>query len=86
MAGGLATHQIPADPEREIGLCQMFLALNIAAFPDAAPIAGGIIASLRGIRYPGQRVLRAREENLALGVPVDEVTWHKIEALATGAL
>ena len=86
MAGGLATHQIPADPEREIGLCQMFLALNIAAFPDAAPIAGGIIASLRGIRYPGQRVLRTREENLALGVPVDEVTWHKIEALATVAL
>jgi 3-dehydro-L-gulonate 2-dehydrogenase len=82
MAGGLATHQIPADPEREIGVCQMFLALNAAAFPDAGPIAEAVIASLAGVRYPGERVLRIREENLAFGIPVDETTWGKVEALA----
>jgi len=42
--GGLATHRIAADPEREIGVCQ-FLALNTAAFPDAGPTAEGVIGS-----------------------------------------
>lgn len=82
MAGGLATHQIPADPEREIGICQMFLALNAAAFPDAGGIAEGVIASLGGVRYPGERVLRIREESRTLGIPVDEATWAKVEELA----
>ncbi len=84
MAGGLATHQIPAHPEREIGVCQMFLALDTAAFPDAGSIAEGVIWSLGGLRYPGKRVLKIREQNLALGIPIDEATWDKIEALAAG--
>ncbi len=84
-AGGLATHQIPREPDREIGVCQMFLALNTAAFPDAGPIAEGVINSLGHVRYPGERVLRVREENLALGIPVDEATWRKVEVLAGGA-
>lgn len=82
MAGGLATHQIPPDPEREIGMCQMFLALNAAAFPEAGAISEDVIASLGGLRYPGERVLRVREENLALGIPVDDVTWNTVKALA----
>ena len=81
IAGGLATHQLSPEPEREIGVCQMFLALNAGAFPDAGTIAGGVVLSLGGTRYPGERVLRAREENLALGIPVDEKTWGKVEAL-----
>jgi 3-dehydro-L-gulonate 2-dehydrogenase len=85
MAGGRATHQIPADPEREVGVCQVFLAMNAAAFSDAGPIAERVIASLGGVRYPGERVLRTREENLLLGIPVDEATWAKVETLATGA-
>ena len=85
LAGGLATHRIPADPEREIGVCQMFLALNAAAFPDAAPIAEGVIASLGPLRYPGERVLKTRAENLALGIPVDETTWTKVQALESHA-
>ena len=81
LAGGLATHQIPPDPEREIGVCQMFLALNSGAFPDAGPIAESVVASLGSVRYPGERALRMREENSLLGIPVDEATWAKVEAL-----
>lgn len=84
MSGGQATHRIPPDPEREIGVCQMFLGMNTAAFPDAGTIAEGIIASLEGGRYPGEHVLRIRDENLALGIPVDETTWAEVEALARG--
>ena len=80
-AGGLATHRIPADPEREVGVCQMFVALNVTAFPDAGPIAESVIASLGGMRYPGERVLQVREENLRLGIPVEDATWKTVEAL-----
>lgn len=81
MSGGLATHQIPSDPQREIGVCQIFLGLNTSVFPDANAIAERIIGSLQGVRYPGEHVLRIRNENLALGIPVDATTWAEIEAL-----
>jgi LDH2 family malate/lactate/ureidoglycolate dehydrogenase len=60
----------------------MFLAMNAAVFPDSGPIAESVIASLEGVRYPGERVLRIREENRKLGIPVDETTWAEVEALA----
>lgn len=80
-AGGRATHQIPADPEQEVGVCQVFVAMNSMAFPDAEEIANGIIASLAGGRYPGERVLRVRQENLTLGIPVAETTWAEVQSL-----
>ncbi|MDE3165083.1 MAG: 3-dehydro-L-gulonate 2-dehydrogenase [Acidobacteriota bacterium] len=82
LAGGLATHQIPAEPEREAGLCQFFLAIDPAALgaDTAGGIADGIVASL-GTRYPGQRTPQFREENLALGVPVDPAVWSEIQAM-----
>lgn len=45
-AGGLSIHQIAADPKREIGMCQMFLVRNTAAFSDAVKIAVAVIESL----------------------------------------
>jgi 3-dehydro-L-gulonate 2-dehydrogenase len=76
LSGGLATHQIPKDPEREIGISQFFLAMN----PDGgAEIADAIVASL-GTRYPGQRTLAIRAENLALGVPVDPAAWNEVRS------
>jgi 3-dehydro-L-gulonate 2-dehydrogenase len=81
MAGGLATHQIPPDPEREIGVCQMFLAMNTAAFPEVGTIGDGVIAAMGGARYPGERVLKIRAENLARGIPVEEATWTEVESL-----
>jgi len=80
LSGGLATHQIPADPEREIGLSQFFLAIDAAALDSenrAAEIADAIVASA-GARYPGQRTLEIRAENLKLGVPVDDALWEEI--------
>jgi hypothetical protein len=41
---------------------------------EAASIADEIIESLGPERRPGERVLRARQENLALGIPLDEAT------------
>jgi 3-dehydro-L-gulonate 2-dehydrogenase len=34
-------------------------------------------------RYPGESVLRTREDNRRRGIPVDETVWDEIRALET---
>jgi 3-dehydro-L-gulonate 2-dehydrogenase len=94
LSGGLATHQIPTDPNRESGVSQIFLAIDPSSFsarPDLARIADGILESLREatpvdpanpVRYPGEQTFHLREENLRLGVPVDPEVWAKLQALS----
>ena len=85
LSGGQATHQIASDPERESGLSQCFVAIDGSQFAMHG-IADGIVASLaveplvpgRPVRYPGEETLRVREENLRLGVPVDEKIWQTL--------
>jgi len=92
MALGRATHEIAHDAEREAGISQIFFALNPAAFGPASQaeaIADAVVASLhnsrpatpnRKVRYPGERTLRIREENLRLGLPVEAAVWAEILA------
>lgn len=53
-------------------------------------IADAIVASVHAakpadpdkpIRYPGERTLRIREENLRLGIPVEDSLWQQILAI-----
>jgi 3-dehydro-L-gulonate 2-dehydrogenase len=90
MALGKATHKIPADPLLEVGISQIFLALNPAALgpaSDTGAIADEIVASLHEskpakedgrVRYPGERTLAIREENDRLGLPVEPSVWKQI--------
>jgi 3-dehydro-L-gulonate 2-dehydrogenase len=94
LSGGKATHEIPLEPTRESGVSQIFLAIdpsNVAAPTELNGIADGILESLqeaapidleRPIRYPGERTLLIREENLRLGVPVTAAIWEKLKALS----
>jgi 3-dehydro-L-gulonate 2-dehydrogenase len=78
LSAGQATHQIAPDPERETGLSQIFLALQPGPHHDTA---NRILASLGpDLRYPGQRILETRAENLARGVPVDPQLWQSLFA------
>jgi 3-dehydro-L-gulonate 2-dehydrogenase len=95
LSGGKATHQITADPDRETMLSQVFIALNPAQFDQpqgrglASQAADQIIEYFKGsphsggplLRYPGQRVLSTRRENLESGVPVDLSIWQHLQAL-----
>lgn len=95
LSGGKATHQIAADPDRETMLSQVFIALNPAQLDQpqgrglASQAADQIIKYFRGsphshdalLRYPGQRVLNTRKENLENGVPVDPSIWQQLQAL-----
>ena len=83
---GNATHQLPADPLRETGLSQVFVAINPKAVGTGEEVADGIVESLHAcapqgtVRYPGERTLQIREENQRLGLPVDEDVWTEITA------
>jgi 3-dehydro-L-gulonate 2-dehydrogenase len=82
LSGGLATHQLPLDPEREVGISQFFLAIAPAAVgAETSAIADAIIAAT-GDRYPGQRALQLRAENVARGIPVDDALWREVLAVA----
>lgn len=92
LSGGKATHQITADPDRENGQSQVFIAFNAAALgktDGASRIADQIIEYFQlppnstgeRIRYPGFRVLTTRRKNLANGIPVEPSVWRQLDTL-----
>jgi 3-dehydro-L-gulonate 2-dehydrogenase len=88
LSGGLATHQIPATPIQESGLSQVFLALNLSAVDAnglAEDVSRRVVESLKGadgsLRYPGERTLQIRRDNLAQGIPVEPDVWQRISAM-----
>jgi 3-dehydro-L-gulonate 2-dehydrogenase len=94
LSGGNATHDIPRDPTRESGVSQVFLAIDPSRFAAPAElerIASGILDSIRSatpldpahpVRYPGEQTLHLREENLRLGVPVNQEIWQNLQTLS----
>ena len=91
LSGGLSAYQIPRDSLRESGLSQVFLAIDPKGLgvEQMDSIAEGMIANLHAaepvetgktVRYPGEKTLRVRRENMELGVPVDEELWKQLLA------
>lgn len=92
LSGGNATYQMAPDPERETKQSQVFIAIDAAAVAQAGDtqgIADQIIDHLHSplhadgkqVRYPGERVLQTRADNLAKGVPVEPAIWRAVQAL-----
>ncbi len=91
LTGGQVTHQITADPELESQVSQVFLALDTSSF--GSPQTAGELADLviqhfqfspqsgDRVRYPGERVLETRRENMAKGIPVEPSVWKEIEGI-----
>jgi 3-dehydro-L-gulonate 2-dehydrogenase len=80
LSGGLATHQIPGEPELETGISQVFIAIKA----ESNGIAERIIDDLRSgdsVRYPGEKTLAIRKENMEKGIPVEPEVWDEICAL-----
>ena len=86
LAGGRATHEIPADPERETGLSQVFIAVDAASLAtqdEASRMIDAVVAST-GVRYPGQRSAELRRLNLSEGIPVDADAWRFAQRCGAG--
>jgi 3-dehydro-L-gulonate 2-dehydrogenase len=95
LSGGKATHQITADPDRETLLSQVFMAFDPSQLDrtpqktDTSPVVDGILDFFRLprradgtlLRYPGQRVLSTRNDNLANGIPVDSSIWRQLHTI-----
>jgi 3-dehydro-L-gulonate 2-dehydrogenase len=89
LSGGCATHQIQAIPERETKLSQVFIAVHFSSIDpggSSTSVADAIVEHLHSaigaqVRYPGERVLQIRAENLANGVPVEPAIWRDVQAL-----
>ena len=87
LAGGKATCDFEADALKEVGQSQVFLAVAPQAIATLEEMRGVVSRSIDFLhaaqpveggspsRYPGEGVLRAREENLRLGVAVEDAAW-----------
>jgi 3-dehydro-L-gulonate 2-dehydrogenase len=89
LSGGKATHQIMSDSLKETELSQVFLAFDpslIDQGSENAKVVDEIVEYVQGakasseakVRYPGQRTLEIRKQNLAEGIPVDPQVWQSI--------
>ena len=93
LSAGKPTCELPSDAEQETGLSQVFLAIDLGRAGDVSGLAKRVGAVLDDlvksepdengllVRYPGQRVLHTRAENMRLGVPVDPNVWKYIREL-----
>lgn len=87
LSTGNAVFQIPTEVPKETKLSQVFIALSPPK-DDRKHTLDGILAFLKtasidesGVRYPGERTLETRMQNIEQGIPVDEGIWNQIIAL-----
>jgi 3-dehydro-L-gulonate 2-dehydrogenase len=92
LSGGNATHQITPASLRETGLSQLFIAFDLSAIDQGSNserMVNEIIDSVRGlnpldderVRYPGERTLEIRKQNLAQGIPVESRIWQHVQEM-----
>jgi 3-dehydro-L-gulonate 2-dehydrogenase len=92
LTGGLSTHQIRSCAS-ESSISQVFIAIHMKSlhnFPAIENSVDLIIKDLKkskpesessDIRFPGENVVKIREENLKDGIPVNREIWKKILSL-----
>jgi 3-dehydro-L-gulonate 2-dehydrogenase len=89
LSSGLSTRKLSMK-EAEYSVSQVFITFcldRLQNFPSIERTISEIISDYKDstpehpdseIRYPGERVLQTREQNLAEGIPVLEELWEKI--------
>jgi len=92
IAAGDSTREI-SQREKETGVSQVFMAIDIVSQMGAANVDGKVNAiihdfldtpPLKGspkVRYPGQGMLATRRENLRTGIPVEPELWQTIQRM-----
>ncbi len=89
LSGGLATHQI-SKQDAEFGMSQTFIALDLAKLHNYKSITNVIEDIINDYKksilenseidvlFPGERVLKQRNKNMAEGILVSKKIWEKI--------
>ncbi|MDE1155974.1 MAG: 3-dehydro-L-gulonate 2-dehydrogenase [Acidobacteriaceae bacterium] len=99
LSGGKITSDLGRTAKDETGVSQIFLAVSpgaVSSFTELDSITARAIDSLHSVaplsesdkpRYPGESVLRIREENLQQGVAIEDPVWAaflELEANVSG--
>jgi 3-dehydro-L-gulonate 2-dehydrogenase len=89
LSGGLSVRAISAQGE-ECNLSQVFIAVALSTLKNTSMIGSlveGIVRDYhtsvpsdeaRPVLFPGERVLKTRDENRRLGIPVIQNTWDEV--------
>ncbi len=89
LSAGLATHEL-GKQEAEHGVSQVFVAIDISKlsnFPAIEKTVSEIILDFKQaeliepenpVRYPGEKVIETREENMKNRIPVNKNIWNEI--------
>jgi len=92
LSGGLSTVRI-SQHNAESAVSQVFIAVDPSQLDNSQSIAGTVqevIEDVRRsvpvpaegeVRYPGERVLFVRKENMEKGIPVDRSVWEEVRRL-----
>ena len=92
LSAGLATHEL-GKQDAEHGISQVFVAIDISKlsnFPGIEKTISKIINDFKQtelihpenpVRYPGEKVIKTRENNRRSGIPVNKKSWYEIISL-----
>lgn len=92
LSGGRSTHQIESCTA-EYNVSQVFIAINPRLLYNYQSIGNSIAMIIDDlhlsrsaengakVRYPGEQVLKLREENRRVGIPVNRTAWEKLLGL-----
>jgi 3-dehydro-L-gulonate 2-dehydrogenase len=92
LSGGLSTAEIGTKAD-EYEVSQVFIAidpLKLINFPAINTALDAVVGDMKKstlineqspVRYPGEKVLQIRQENLKFGIPVDQRIWDEIKRL-----
>ena len=94
-SGGLTTAGVDRKNLGSCGsCCQVFIAIDPLKINDQAFVDNALSETIQQLRdsvpatengsinYPGERSIQTREENMRLGIPVDDGVWAKVKELA----
>jgi 3-dehydro-L-gulonate 2-dehydrogenase len=91
-SGGLSTAEISRE-KLEYGVSQIYMAIDLSKLSNSKSIQTAIqsiiddyhqsvpVEDSRKVPYPGERILKVREENSKNGIPVLKKVWDEIHAL-----
>jgi 3-dehydro-L-gulonate 2-dehydrogenase len=92
ISGGLSTHEI-TKRRVEYSVSQVFIAIYLKRLHNYSSIENTVIQIINdlkssnrenkntAIRYPGENIVKIRNQNLTSGIPVNKELWKEIEAL-----
>ncbi len=92
ISGGQATHEI-GNQESEYAVSQVYMAINATAMMEQAALDETVAAIIddfhtsipldenESVRYPGEGMLRTRQESLKKGVIVDAAQWQALREM-----